>query len=132
MTLAVRVAGSLRPGSFVRVGIVIDTHENTLVVPRSALVAEGRRWHLFRLKDDDAKHVELVEVERGFEEGDRVEILQIVVAERPLHVGDPVVVTGASSLSDDSAVQVMSETAGDAEPVEEEENNQDGASGVAA
>ena len=130
VTLAVRVAGSLRPGSFVRVGIVIDTHENTLVVPRSALVADGRRWHLFRLKDDDAKRVELVEVTRGFEEGDRVEILESVDAERPLQVGDPVVVTGASSLSDDSAVQVMSETAGDAEPVEDEEDN--GAQGVAA
>ncbi len=131
-TLTVRAADGLRPGSFVRVGIVTDTHENTLVVPRSALVAEGRRWHLFRLKDDDAKRVELVEVTRGFEEGDRVEILEIVDTERPLQVGDSVVVTGASSLSDDSAVQVMNETAGDAEPVGDEEDNQDGAQGVAA
>ena len=132
VTLAVPVAGNLRPGSFIRVGIVIDTHANTLVVPRSALVAEGRRWHLFRLKDDDAERVELVEVTRGFEEGNRVEILEVVDAERPLEVGDPVVVTGASSLSDDSAVQVMNETAGDAEPVADEEDNKGGVPGVAA
>jgi len=131
VTLAVRVAGGLRPGSFVRVGIVTDTHENTLVVPRSALVAEGRRWHLFRLKDDDDERVELVEVTRGFEEGDRVEILEVVDAERVLQVGDPVVVTGASSLSDDSAVQVMTETADDAEPGQAEEDK-DEAQGVAA
>ncbi len=130
LTLAVRVSGSLRPGSFVRVGIVTDTHENTLVVPRSALVADGRRWHLFRLKDGDAKRVELVEVTRGFEEGDRVEILEVVDAERPLQVGDPVVVTGASSLSDDSAVQVMNETAEDAEAIGDEKDDQDGAQGV--
>ena len=132
VTLAVRTAGSLRPGSFVRVGIVTDTHENTLVVPRSALVAEGRRWHLFRLKDDDAKHVELVEITRGFEEGDLVEILEVVDAERSLQVGDSVVVTGASSLSDESAVQVLSEAEGDAEPAVDEEEEKDEAQGVAA
>ncbi len=132
VTLAVRVSGSLRPGSFVRVGIVTDTHEDTLVVPRSALVAEGRRWHLFRLKDDDAKRVELLEITRGFEEGDRVEILEVVDAERPLEVGDPVVVTGASSLSDDSAVQVLNETAGDVEPGGAEEDRQAEVPGVAA
>ncbi len=76
VTLAVRRADGLRPGSFVRVGIVTDTHEDALVVPRSALVAEGRRWHLFRIKDDDQKHVELIEVTRGYEEADRVEILE--------------------------------------------------------
>jgi membrane fusion protein (multidrug efflux system) len=132
ITLAIRSAGSLRPGSFVRVGIVIDTHENTLVVPRSALVAEGRRWHLFRLANDEATQVELVEVTRGFEEGDQVEILGAVDAARPLEVGDRVVVTGASSLSDESKVQVMNEAAGEAETAEDEEGNSDEAQGVAA
>ena len=132
ITLAIRSAGSLRPGSFVRVGIVIDTHENTLVVPRSALVAEGRRWHLFRLENDEATQVELVEVTRGFEEGDQVEILGAVDAARPLEVGDRVVVTGASSLSDESKVQVMNEAADDEETAEDEEGQQDEAQGVAA
>jgi RND family efflux transporter MFP subunit len=113
VTLAVRRAGGLRPGSFVRVGIVTDTHENALVVPRSALVAEGRRWHLFRIKDDDENHVELVEVTRGFEEADLVEILEDSGAERPLREGDRIVVTGASSLDDGSAVEVLSEAADD-------------------
>jgi hypothetical protein len=111
---------------------VIDTHENTLVVPRSALVAEGRRWHLFRLENDEATQVELVEVTRGFEEGDQVEILGAVDAARPLEVGDRVVVTGASSLSDESKVQVMNEAAGDTETAEDEEGQQDEAQGVAA
>jgi len=134
VTLAVRAAGSLRPGSFVRVGIVIDTHENTLVVPRSALVAEGRRWHLFRLRDDDAKRVELIEVIRGFEEGDRVEILELTDAGQTLQAGDPVVVIGASSLSDDSVVRVMNETADETEPeaLGNDEDNQEEAQGVAA
>jgi membrane fusion protein (multidrug efflux system) len=109
VTVAVRSAEGLRPGSFVRVGIVTDTHADTLVVPRSALVAEGRRWHLFRLHDDDPSQVELIEITRGFEEADRVE------------KGDPIVVTGASSLSDESTVEVLTETAGDAGEDEESE-----------
>ncbi len=113
VTLAVRRAGGLRPGSFVRVGIVTDTHENTLVVPRSALVAEGRRWHLFRIKDDDENHVELIEVTRGFEEADLVEILEDASSERPLREGDRIVITGASSLDDGSAVEVVNEAADD-------------------
>jgi membrane fusion protein (multidrug efflux system) len=113
VTVAVNRAVGLRPGSFVRVGIVTDTHDEALLVPRSALVAEGRRWHLFRLKDDDAKHVEQIEITRGFEEGDRVEIVADTSSERPLRDGDPIVVTGASSLSDDSVVQVLTDTAED-------------------
>jgi RND family efflux transporter MFP subunit len=113
VTLAVREAGELKPGGFVRVGIVTDTHENVLVVPRSALVAEGRRWHLFRIKDD-GKHVELIEVGRGFEEADMVEILQDDDGGRPLSEGDRIVVTGASSLDDGSAIQVLNEAADEA------------------
>lgn len=113
VTLTVRESGDLRPGGFVRVGIVTDTHDNILVVPRTALVAEGRRWHLFRIKED-GKHVELLEVKRGYEEGDMVEIVEEGDGERPLREGDRVVVTGASSLDDGSAVQVVDEAADDA------------------
>jgi len=114
VTVAVGRTDGLRPGSFVRVGIVTDTHENTLVVPRTALVAEGRRWHLFRVKEDNEYEVELVEVRRGFEESEFVEILDTVNLDRPLREGDSVVVTGASALSDESAVQVL-----DKDPVAE-------------
>ncbi len=121
VTVAVKETDGLRSGSFVRVGIVTDTHDDTLVVPRSALVAEGRRWHLFRLKQDDERRVELIEVTLGFEEGDRVEILEAAKLERPFREGDRVVTTGASSLSDASIVQVLSD-----EPTRESEQLPDG------
>jgi membrane fusion protein (multidrug efflux system) len=121
VTVSARTGGDLRPGSFVRVGIVTDTHPNALVVPRSALVAEGRTWHVFRLKEDDDDAVELVEVTRGFEENDQVEIFGVADDVRPLNEGDRIVVTGASSLSDGSIVQIM-----------EESDSESGEPGVAA
>lgn len=106
VTLAVASGGSLRPGAFVHVDVVTDTHAETLVVPRSALVAEGRRWHLFRLKPGgDA--VEKVEVQPGYEEGDRVEVLGVNGAATGLAPGTPVVIVGASALTDGTRVQVM-------------------------
>ena len=108
VTLTVAGAEGLRPGTFVRVEIVTDTHEHALVVPRTALVAEGRRWHLFRVGDD--RHVERLEVERGYEEDDRVEIL-FTRGEVPLQAGDSVVHVGAAALTDGALVDPVGEQA---------------------
>jgi len=105
VTLAVDGRSDLRPGSFTRVEIVTDTHDQALVVLRAALVAEGRRWYVFRVKQDGT-HVERLEIARGYEEGDKVEVLKTVEAETPLSLGDRVVVVGASALTDGAAVQV--------------------------
>ncbi len=110
VTVAVRRAEGLRPGSFVRLAMVTEVHADTLVVPRSALVAEGRRWHLFRLSAADGKTVERIEVSRGFEDSERVEILSQQGGE-PLSVGDRVVVLGASSLSDGATIKLMDQEA---------------------
>jgi hypothetical protein len=68
-------------------------------------VAEGRRWYVFRVQQD-GKHVDRLEIVRGYEEGDKVEVLKTVEAESPLAAGDRVVVVGASALTDGAAVQV--------------------------
>lgn len=120
VTLAVDGRTSLRPGSFVRVLIVTDTHQQALVVPRSSLVAEGRRWHLFRI-DEDGENVERIEVTRGYEEQDRVEILGVVGEHRELAIGDRVVVLGASALSDGVRVEILKD---DNSPDEEERQAQ--------
>jgi membrane fusion protein (multidrug efflux system) len=106
VTVAVEGGGGLRPGAFVRVDIVTDTHADALVVPRSALVAEGRRWHVYRLGEGQER-VEQVEVTLGFEEGDRVEVLPAEGSAEDLAPGARVVVTGASALSDDARVRVV-------------------------
>ena len=107
VTVAVQGSAALRPGAFVRVDIVTDTHQDALVVPRSALVAEGSRWQLYRL-DDAGDTVDQLEVALGFENADRVEVAG-VVGDGALEAGDPVVVTGAPALSDGATVQVVRE-----------------------
>ena len=57
--------------------------------------------------------VELIEGTRGFEEGDQVEIFGVAGDAQPLAEGDRIVVTGASSLSDGSVVQIMEESGDD-------------------
>jgi membrane fusion protein (multidrug efflux system) len=105
VTVAVQGRSTLRPGAFVRVDIITDTHENALVVPRSALVAEGRRWQLYRLQEDN-ETVEQVEVNLGFESGERVEIAGTVGDGDPVGAGDRVVVLGAPALSDGAKVRI--------------------------
>lgn len=107
VTVAVEGESGLRPGAFVRVDIVTDTHLDALVVERSALVAEGRRWHLYRLGDEDL--VEQIEVVLGFENGQQVEIDHLVDPELTLSNGDQVVIVGAPALSDGAKVRVMTD-----------------------
>ena len=111
VTVAVEGDSGLRPGAFVRVDIVTDTHNDALVVARSALVAEGRRWHLYRLSEDGAT-VEQIEVELGFENNDRVEITATAAEEASIEPGDRIVVVGAPALSEGATVRVMEEGAG--------------------
>ncbi|MFV2071359.1 MAG: efflux RND transporter periplasmic adaptor subunit [Thermoanaerobaculales bacterium] len=106
VTVAVEADSGLRPGAFVRVDIVTDTHPDALVVPRSALVAEGRRWHLYRLVKD-SQTVEQIEVGLGFENGDLVEIAASTNHGVTISPGEQVVVVGAPALSDGATVRVM-------------------------
>ena len=95
--------GVLRPGSFVRVDIVTDTRAEALVVPRSALVAEGRRWMLYRV-DEEEQIVRQLQVRLGFEDGDRVEILGI--DGEPVAAGDRVVIAGVGALADGVKIEI--------------------------
>ncbi len=75
------------------------------MVPRLALVAEGSRWYLFRLEADETVH--RLEVKLGFEEGDRVEVLQVVSENESLSPETQVIVSGAPALTDGAPVQVV-------------------------
>jgi len=106
VTVAVEGKPGLRPGAFVRVDIVTDTHDDALVVPRSSLVAEGRRWHLYRLAEG-GDTVQQIEVSLGFENGDLVEIASTTDPEISLSPGERVIVVGAPALSEGAKVRVV-------------------------
>jgi RND family efflux transporter MFP subunit len=106
VTVAIESGSELRPGAFVRVDIVTDTHDDALVVARTALVAEGRRWHLYRLTEDGTS-VEQIEVQLGFETGDRVEIAGTTKDDVTIAAGERVVVVGAPALSDGATIRVV-------------------------
>ncbi|TVP54014.1 MAG: efflux RND transporter periplasmic adaptor subunit [Gemmatimonadales bacterium] len=86
---------SLRPGTFVNVGILVAETEDTILVPDRA-IRDGGVWVLL---DDDT--VEFREVEIGLRNDEMVEILS------GLDEGEVVVVEGASLLSDGALVQVV-------------------------
>ena len=88
----------LKPGMFSRVLVTHDTHQNTLIVPKAALVREDDESTIFIIRDSMAYRRSVVV---GYENGREVEILS------GLELGDQIVVTGHGGLRDSSLVETM-------------------------
>ena len=74
-----------------------------------------------------------LEIRRGFEEGDRVEILDAVEADPPFVAGDRVVVVGARALTDGSRVDIAEPDERQAGDVQDAvDSDEDGTGGEAA
>ena len=95
--------GVLRPGMFVRVQIVIAVHPDALILPREAILMQGERKTVYTVQEGIAREVT---VETGFQEGDRVEILDGLAGE------DRVVVRGHLGLQSGTKVRVIEELDG--------------------
>ncbi len=104
VTLAARPVPGMKPGSFVEVSLPTELHENALVAPGDALVADGERWLVYVVADGKAR---AVPVTTGIEDGDGVEILPAGDAGFPLDAGTPVVVAGAAALADGTPVRPL-------------------------
>ena len=88
----------LRPGMFGRVKIVYDTHDNTHIVPKVAIISEDETQSVFVIKDSLAfKKV----IRTGYVNGLNVEVLN------GLQEGEIVVTTGQGSLLDSSKVKIV-------------------------
>ena len=96
----------LKPGATVRVSIIAETIQNTLVVPASALLNgdEGKQKVMVVTKDSVA-HERTVAV--GVRQGDRVQILSGV------QEGDQVVTSGGLGLEDKAKVSIQQPKAED-------------------
>lgn len=98
VTLEVQSDGLLRPGMFATVRLITDRHPQTLVIPKKALVLETEDDDVFKIVDSK---VQLVQVEIGLAQGDRVEVLA------GLEIGDLLVTVGHDGLKDGTAVRVV-------------------------
>lgn len=93
-------AGALKPGMFGRFSIVYDRHENTVMVPRSALLRDDDRSSVFVIDEGVAKRRT---VTTGYSNGNKLEILDGLVP------GEKIVVVGQAGLSDGNAVRVVNQ-----------------------
>jgi membrane fusion protein (multidrug efflux system) len=113
VTVAVGGQPGLRPGLYVDVGLVTAVLEDTLLVPKRALVYDGDQTFVFRLGEDDTVErlalvplladEEFVKPHEGVSEGDRI------------------VVAGQAGLKDGARVRLIGEEASEGSEVDEAE-----------
>ena len=110
VTVKVDEIGPLRPGMFVNVEIVLDTHDNALLVPKRSLVYDSDQLFVFRIASEES-------------EGARVErlLLQPVLTDKlnvepgpEINEGDRIVVAGQTGLKDNALVKIIEDDATDA------------------
>lgn len=101
VTVAVRdPKNHLRPGMFVNTELIVDTHDDALLLPKAALIYENERTYFFLVDADSSLKIEL---QKGFEDAEKVEILNDLTA------GAQVVVLGQNGLKQGSKVKVIEE-----------------------
>ncbi len=89
--------GSLRPGLFARVEIILEQNDDALLLPESALVPSGRNLFVYKVEGGKAVRTE---VEVGLYRHGKVEILD------GIEIGDLVVIAGQVKLRDGSDVSL--------------------------
>ena len=88
----------LKPGMFGRVLVTHDTHTNTLLVPKSAVIREDAEASVYVVRDSVAYKKPVV---LGYENEQAIEIVS------GIEPGDLVVVTGQAGLRDSSRVEAV-------------------------
>ena len=93
--------GTLRPGMFTTVNLVIAINENVLQIEKKALVAEAEGSYAFLFQDGTAEK-RLIEL--GIAEGDYVEVLS------GLSDGDSIITVGQEGLRNGAPVRIAGQT----------------------
>ena len=90
----------LRPGMFVNVEIIIETHNDVILIPKTAIVYENEYMNVYIVRDSIAHKMRL---KPGFEDNEKVESLA------EIKEGDQLIVVGQSGMKDKTGVKVVSE-----------------------
>lgn len=100
VTAQVRDRGQrLKPGLFGRVEVLYDMRRDVPVIPRSAVITEDQRNHVFVIGDNGSASRR--DVQLGYERAGMIEVRDGVAA------GERVVTAGKGSLSDGARVEVI-------------------------
>lgn len=86
-------------GQLVSVAVPIRAPENTLTVPRDALILRQNGSYVYRINDEN--RAERVDVRLGDTDGDRVAVIGA------LREGDRIAIRGAENLTDGTAVRIV-------------------------
>jgi RND family efflux transporter MFP subunit len=98
-------------GQLVSVGIPIRTGQQTLAIPRDALILRQEGSYVFRISEENK--AERIEVEIGDSSGDLIGVTGLLAE------GDRVAVRGAENLRDGAEVKIMMSQSGAAAALEE-------------
>lgn len=90
--------GILKPGMYVKVRLVVDTHENAVLIPKSAILFDNNIQYVFVVRDGKAVRVPL---DIGYTES------MFVESKQGIEPGEKVVVVGQSGLKDDMKVHIV-------------------------
>lgn len=93
------LAGKLRPGLFGKTEIVLDKHENTLLVSKNAVIREDETAYVYEVNEDNSITKRKISI--GYEMDDDLEILT------GIEVDKRVVTTGKNNVSEESIVEVI-------------------------
>lgn len=89
---------NLRPGMFVSVRLIVDVRANTLLIPKTALIYENERTYFFVVDSDTVRKFELM---KGFEDAEKVEILNSIPET------SKIVVVGQGGLKEGSRIKIL-------------------------
>jgi RND family efflux transporter MFP subunit len=94
----------LRAGMFVNTHIITATHENAVLIPKTAIVYENEQMSIYVVKDSIANKVNL---KVGFQDHEKIESLEGV------EEGDRIIVVGQAGLKDKTKVRIVNERKND-------------------
>ena len=101
VTLGVKNAGDrLRPGMFVNTHIILNTHKNVILIPKTALIYENQYLNVFVVRDSLAHKIRL---DTGYEDNEKIESLN------GIEEGEKIIVIGQAGMKDKVKVDVVSE-----------------------
>ncbi len=99
VTIGVRNSNNkLRPGMFVNSRIVTNTHNNAILIPKTAIIYENENMNIFVVRDSIAHKIKL---DVGYQDHEKIESLSSI------EEGDKIILVGQTGLKDQTKVKIV-------------------------